>query len=261
MDRRILPYILQIRRKCICEKVFQTMFLVMNRIVIYCLGEGIALIKDQLIVLTWKEHIGIRYVLKENKLRQIASFSFETSRKEGWGAASGMLDNNEVIVVSDGSCNLHIWDPLTLEELERKCIVDENGSEVLYLNELEIIDNKIYANVWMNNKLAVIDWTEGKVIRWIDFADLIRWVKLPTAESDKINAVLNGIAFDPSDNSIYITGKLWNRLFKISLLFHVFKNQTSTITFVTIPYAYLSLQKSKSLIYCTAYHKFLISIH
>ena len=80
---------------------------------------------DQLIALTWREHIGIRYELKENKLRQIASFSFETSRKEGWGAASGLLNNKEVIVVSDGSCNLHIWDTMSLNELERKCIMEK----------------------------------------------------------------------------------------------------------------------------------------
>ena len=174
---------------------------------------------DQLIALTWREHIGIRYELKENKLRQIASFSFETSRKEGWGAASGLLNNKEVIVVSDGSCNLHIWDTMSLNELERKCIVDENGEKVANLNELEIIENQIFANVWLSNKLAIIDWTEGKVIEWIDLSDLIGWVKLPSSKNDKMDAVLNGIAFDPSSKDIFVTGKLWNRLFKIHLLF------------------------------------------
>ena len=174
---------------------------------------------DQLIALTWREHIGIRYELKENKLRQIASFSFETSRKEGWGAASGLLNNKEVIVVSDGSCNLHIWDTMSLNELERKCIVDENGESVPNLNELEIIENKIFANVWLSNKVAIIDWTEGKVTEWIDLSDLIGWVKLPSSKNDKMDAVLNGIAFDPSSKDIFVTGKLWNRLFKIHLLF------------------------------------------
>ena len=174
---------------------------------------------DQLIALTWREHIGIRYELKENKLRQIASFSFETSRKEGWGAASGLLNNKEVIVVSDGSCNLHIWDTMSLNELERKCIVDENGESVPNLNELEIIENKIFANVWLSNKVAIIDWGEGKVIEWIDLSDLIGWVKLPSSKNDKMDAVLNGIAFDPSSKDIFVTGKLWNRLFKIHLLF------------------------------------------
>ena len=174
---------------------------------------------DQLIALTWREHIGIRYELKENKLRQIASFSFETSRKEGWGAASGLLNNKEVIVVSDGSCNLHIWDTMSLNELERKCIVDENGESVPNLNELEIIENKIFANVWLSNKVAIIDWGEGKVIEWIDLSDLVGWVKLPSSKNDKMDAVLNGIAFDPSSKDIFVTGKLWNRLFKIHLLF------------------------------------------
>ena len=174
---------------------------------------------DQLIALTWREHIGIRYELKENKLRQIASFSFETSRKEGWGAASGLLNNKEVIVVSDGSCNLHIWDTMSLNELERKCIVDENGESVPNLNELEIIENKIFANVWLSNKVAIIDWGEGKVTEWIDLSDLIGWVKLPSSKNDKMDAVLNGIAFDPSSKDILVTGKLWNRLFKIHLLF------------------------------------------
>lgn len=174
---------------------------------------------DQLIALTWREHIGIRYELKENKLRQIASFSFETSRKEGWGAASGLLNNKEVIVVSDGSCNLHIWDTMSLNELERKCIVDENGESVPNLNELEIIENKIFANVWLSNKLAIIDWEEGKVIEWIDLSDLIGWVKLPSSKNERMDAVLNGIAFNPSSKDIFVTGKLWNRLFKIHLLF------------------------------------------
>lgn len=157
--------------------------------------------------------------MKENKLRQIASFSFETSRKEGWGAASGLLDNKEVIVVSDGSCNLHIWDTMSLNELERKCIVDENGEKVPNLNELEIIENKIFANVWLSNKVAIIDWAEGKVIEWIDLSDLIGWVKLPSSKNDRMDAVLNGIALDPSSKDIFVTGKLWNRLFKIHLLF------------------------------------------
>lgn len=174
---------------------------------------------DQLIALTWREHIGIRYELKENKLRQIASFSFETSRKEGWGAASGLLNNKEVIVVSDGSCNLHIWDTMSLNELERKCIVDENGESVPNLNELEIIENKIFANVWLSNKVAIIDWTEGKVTEWIDLSDLIGWVKLPSSKNERMDAVLNGIAFNPSSKDIFVTGKLWNRLFKIHLLF------------------------------------------
>ena len=174
---------------------------------------------DQLIALTWREHIGIRYELKENKLRQIASFSFETSCKEGWGAASGLLNNKEVIVVSDGSCNLHIWDTMSLNELERKCIVDENGEKVANLNELEIIENIIFANVWLSNKVAIIDWTEGKVIEWIDLSDLVGWVKLPSSENERMDAVLNGIAFDPSSKDILVTGKLWNRLFKIHLLF------------------------------------------
>lgn len=152
-------------------------------------------------------------------MRQIASFSFETSRKEGWGAASGLLGNKEVIVVSDGSCNLHIWDTMTLKQLQRKCIVDENGEEVTNLNELEIIDNKIFANVWLSNQIAIIDWEEGRVIEWIDLSDLVGWVKLPSSKSDQMDAVLNGIAFDPSSNDILITGKLWNRLFKIHLLF------------------------------------------
>ena len=180
---------------------------------------------DQLIALTWREHIGIRYELKENKLRQIASFSFETSRKEGWGAASGLLNNKEVIVVSDGSCNLHIWDTMSLNELERKCIVDENGESVPNLNELEIIENKIFANVWLSNKVAIIDWGEGKVIEWIDLSDLVGWVKLPSSKNDKMDAVLNGIAFDPSSKDIFVTGKLWNRLFKIHLLFRLSFNK------------------------------------
>ena len=78
---------------------------------------------------------------------------------------------------------------MTLKQLQRKCIVDENGEEVTNLNELEII------------------------------SDLVGWVKLPSSKSDQMDAVLNGIAFDPSSNDILITGKLWNRLFKIHLLF------------------------------------------
>ena len=162
--------------------------------------------------------MGIRYQLKENKLRQIASFSYETSNKEGWGAAFGHVDNHEVLFVSDGSCNIHVWDTQTLKEQERKCIVDENDHEVRHLNELEVIAGQLYANVWMMSKIAVIDWSQGRVVRWIDLSDLVRWVKLPTGANDRLNAVLNGIALDPSDNGIYVTGKQWNRLFKIHLV-------------------------------------------
>ena len=116
---------------------------------------------------------------------------------------------------------------MSLNELERKCIVDENGESVPNLNELEIIENKIFANVWLSNKVAIIDWTEGKVIEWIDLSDLIGWVKLPSSKNDKMDAVLNGIAFDPSSKDILVTGKLWNRLFKIHLLFRLSFNKQS----------------------------------
>ena len=121
--------------------------------------------------------------------------------------------------VSDGSCNIMVWDQ-EFHSIEQKCIVDPfNSNKPLQnINELEFVNDQLFANVWMKDRIAVIDYEKGEVVRWIDFSILLKWVKIEGDSYVHTNAVLNGIAYNPTTNSLFITGKLWNRLFEIELL-------------------------------------------
>lgn len=136
----------------------------------------------------------------------------------------GYLPNSEtpVFYVSDGSCNVMAFNPSTLEEMERKCIVDKSsppasGKPVRYINELQYVNGKIFANVWMSNKVAIIDWDQGCITKWIDFQYLTSLVSLPSNPNARHNAVLNGLTWDEEQNDLFVTGKLWNRMFRIHL--------------------------------------------
>ena len=88
---------------------------------------------------------------------------------------------------------------------------------VYFINELEFVHGHLLANLWGSSRIAVIDWTHGKVVRFIDFSYLERLVKLPSDSYSRTNAVLNGIAYDEEKNELYLTGKFWNRMFRVEL--------------------------------------------
>ena len=165
-------------------------------------GEGITIFKDRIYQLTWKEQTGFVYYLETFQLSE--TFSYE---HEGWG----ITHDGENLIVSDGTPILRFIDPVTLKEI-KQIEVFEKEKPVFMINELEYINGKIYANIWQTDLIAVIDSESGKVISWLDLSDILK----PDDENGKID-VLNGIAFDPENEHLLITGKLWPKVFRIKI--------------------------------------------
>ncbi len=165
-------------------------------------AEGLALFNGHLYQLTWQTQRGFVYDLDSfNKLRE---FSYAG---EGWG----LTRDAHSLIMSDGSSRIRFIDPDTFE-VQRLITVQDNGRDVLQLNELEYVKGEIYANIWMNDRIARIDPQSGKVNAWIDLSGLLP----PEARTDP-GAVLNGIAYDESSDRLFVTGKLWPKLFEIKL--------------------------------------------
>ncbi|WP_326523087.1 glutaminyl-peptide cyclotransferase [Sphingomonas sp.] len=166
-------------------------------------GEGLALWKTTLVSLTWTHGIAHRW--------NVASLKPEGARRypgEGWGLTT--LDDS--LVLSDGTSALRFLDPDTLAE-RRRVSVTVRGRPLDQLNELEVIDGQVYANVWQTDYIVAIDPADGRVTRIID-AGALRGEVAPT-DSD---AVLNGIAWDAKARRMFVTGKLWPTLFEVKLV-------------------------------------------
>jgi glutaminyl-peptide cyclotransferase len=165
-------------------------------------GEGLADWNDTLIQLTWKSEIGIVYDLATFEPLKIFSYS-----GEGWG----LTRFEDSLVMSNGSAELLFLDPVTLKE-KRRITVTAAGDLVMGLNELETVEGKIFANVWPTDTIAIIDPNNGKVTGRIDLAGL-----LPATDRTHYVDVLNGIAYDDDNDRLFVTGKLWPKLFEIIL--------------------------------------------
>jgi len=169
-------------------------------------GEGIIYWKDRLIQLTYKTEVGFVYNLS----------TFETERRfeypgEGWA----MTQDGKNIFMSDGTAQIRIWDPETLQELRRITVTDQ-GQPVPNVNELEWVKGEIYANIWETDRIARIDPATGRVVGWIDLAGLLSPnERLAGPEGTD---VLNGIAYDAKGNRLFVTGKRWPKLFEIRLV-------------------------------------------
>ncbi len=124
---------------------------------------------------------------------------------EGWG----ITNNGKTLIYSDGSDKLHFLSPETLQ-VSHSISVTENGKKVDRLNELEWIDEKIWANIWTSNRIVIIDPSSGVISASIDLQGL-----LPDNERRPDTDVLNGIALDPADGTIWVTGKHWPWLYQI----------------------------------------------
>jgi len=164
-------------------------------------GEGVTLFADKLYQLTWQSHIG--FIYDKASFQPLATFSYPT---EGWG----LTHDGQVLIMSDGTPTLHFLDPDTLQELRQVSVHDEHGP-VRRLNELEYIDGEVYANIWQTNRIARIDPQTGQVRAWIDLTGLL------TPEEQAAANVLNGIAWDEAGQRLFVTGKLWPKLFQIEL--------------------------------------------
>ena len=165
-------------------------------------GEGITIWKDDLFELTYTSQIA--FVYDRRTFVPKKTFSYVG---EGWG----LTHDATSLIMSDGTSALRFLDPATFRE-RRRVTVTDGGVPVKSLNELEFVKGDIYANVWTTDFIARIDPATGRVTGWIDLRGL-----LPLREQVS-DAVLNGIAYDAAGDRLFVTGKLWPRLFEIKLV-------------------------------------------
>ncbi len=166
-------------------------------------GEGITLYRDRIYQVTWKNKVG--FVYDRKTFNVINKIYYQT---EGWGLTT--VENR--IVMSDGTNVLYFYDPETFTTISRIEVYD-NKKKVDQLNELEYINGEIWANIWMTDLIARIDPATGRVNSYVDLSGLF-----PESERLKSDAdVLNGIAYDPVNKRIFVTGKRWPKLYEIAV--------------------------------------------
>jgi len=167
-----------------------------------CFGEGITVFGERLYQLTWKNHIIIVYDVNTFDVLETAAYS-----GEGWG----LTHDGVHLILSDGSASLRFLDPETLK-VEREVSVHDGEETVARLNELEYVRGEIWANVWYSDRIVRISPGDGHVLGWIDLGNLSRRSKRGRED------VLNGIAFDPDSERLYVTGKNWPTLYEIEVM-------------------------------------------
>ncbi len=165
-------------------------------------GEGSTAWGNEIISLTWRGGVGYRWDSSALKLK--GSFRYPG---EGWG----LTNDGRSLILSDGTPSLRFLDPSTFKE-QRRIRVTAGGKPVPQLNELEWVKGEIFANVWQTNLIARIDPETGVVKGWIDLSGLDK-----TIGSNDPDNVLNGIAYDPRRDRLFVTGKRWPKLFEIKL--------------------------------------------
>jgi glutamine cyclotransferase len=166
-------------------------------------GEGITVFQDIIIQLTWKSNTG--FVYDRNDFKRLRNFTYAT---EGWG----LTHDGERLIMSDGTSTLHFLDPETFGIIGH-IEVFKNDTPIDNLNELEYINGQIYANIWQTDYIAIIAPQSGQVSGWIDLSGL-----LSSQHYSEPVDVLNGIAYDATNDRLLVTGKLWPRLFEIKLV-------------------------------------------
>ena len=162
-------------------------------------GEGIAVVNGSIVQLTWQSGVG--FVYDKNTFELKGNFSIQG---EGWGLT---YDGNKLIL-SNGSSTLTFLDPTTFQPVGTINVKD-NGTPIPNLNELEYINGDVYANIWLEEKIAIINPRNGEVQGYIDLSGIYR----PHGSDD----VLNGIAYDQTTGRLFVTGKNWPNLYQITI--------------------------------------------
>ncbi len=169
-------------------------------------GEGLTDWGSTLIQLTWKAHKG--FVYDRFSFSLLRTFPYEG---EGWG----LTHDDRQLIMSDGTPYLRFLDPKSFRETKRIRVIDEADRPVENLNELEYIHGEIYANLWQTDKIARTSPRTGRILGWIDLSGIIDKHELEGAD-----AVLNGIAYDSAGDRLFVTGKLWPKLYEITVAAH-----------------------------------------
>jgi len=164
-------------------------------------GEGIVVWGKSIVQLTWQSEIGFVYDLATFAPQKTFAY-----KGEGWG----LTHDGKQIIMSDGTSSLRFLDPQTLKETGRLTVRD-GGAPVKDLNELEFVRGEILANVWQQHRIARISPKTGDVTGWIDLSGL-----LSPGESAGVD-VLNGIAYDAAGDRLFVTGKLWPKVFEVKV--------------------------------------------
>jgi glutaminyl-peptide cyclotransferase len=164
-------------------------------------GEGIVIWQSDLIQLTWQSQVAFVYDRSTFALNRTFGYP-----GEGWG----LTHDGSSLFMSDGTSELRVLDPATFA-MRRRLRVTADGVPVANLNELEFVNGEIFANIWGSDRVARISPLTGEVTGWIDLTGL-----LTSAESRQVD-VLNGIAYDAQSDRLFVTGKLWPKLFEIKL--------------------------------------------
>ena len=163
-------------------------------------GEGITIFHNRIIQLTWKAKHG--FIYDKETFTVLQEFHYVT---EGWG----ITHNGTHLIMSDGTAMLYFLDPVTFTLIRQVQVFDTHP--VNHLNELEYIHGEVYANIWQEERIAIINPLTGQVTGWIDLTGLNN-----SGDSDP-NNVLNGIAYDKEEDRLFITGKRWSHLYEITL--------------------------------------------
>ena len=164
--------------------------------------EGSVMWEDNLYILTWESRLA--FIYDANTLEYKSTWKYP---REGWGITT----DGKHLIASDGSANLYFMDGNFAQK--KKVLVTIEGRPVRFLNELEYIDGKIWANVYTSDEIVIINPKDGKIEGVIDCRGLLP-KQLRTPDTD----VLNGIAYDDEDGKIYLTGKNWPKLYEVKLI-------------------------------------------
>lgn len=168
-------------------------------------GEGMTIVGDKIVMLTWRNNLG--YVFDKNTFEQATLFNYQQS-KEGWG----ICYDGERLLKTDGSNKIYFLDPNTYQELGFIPVYDHNGA-VDYLNELEYIDGKLYANIYGKDIVVIINPKTGAVEGQINFVGLYK-----NSKRQAVDEEMNGIAYDRVGKRLFVTGKQWNKLYEVKIV-------------------------------------------
>ena len=163
-------------------------------------AEGITLLKGKIYQLTWQHQVG--FIYDAWTFEKIGQFNYQG---EGWG----LTNDGQLLILSDGTYRIRFLDPDNFQ-VRKTIAVGDGSTPVTEINELEYVQGEIYANIWHADRIARIDPQTGRIVGWIDLTGL-----LSRGEVHDEEAVLNGIAYDETSGRLFLTGKLWPKLFEI----------------------------------------------